>query len=142
MRNDYEKLCAQERLLNLICGSPAIKCEWPTGECKNCYKLVDSLIDSGFVFNADEKDEERWLEATEIPPEDGAYLVRKTSFGSNNMSTLILHFSKDARKINDYDFAYEWENVWYDYDSEYGYFVVSGITHWRPIPEDLKEALL
>ena len=28
-----------------------------------------------------------------------------------------------------------WENVWYQYDCEFGYVAKDCITHWMPLPE-------
>lgn len=41
----------REKLLDLICGSPAVKCEYPTGDCKSCNDLVDCLISNGVVIS-------------------------------------------------------------------------------------------
>ena len=39
----------REKLHDLICGSPAIKCEHPTGDCKGCHDLVKHLLANGVV---------------------------------------------------------------------------------------------
>lgn len=49
----------REKLLDLICGSAAIKCEYPTGKCTVCHTFVDHLISRGVTV-------QKW-----IPVEDG-----------------------------------------------------------------------
>lgn len=80
----------------------------------------------------------KWIPVTEMLPEkDGRYLVRKKVF--NSFWYEVLGFARDGREVDEYDFQQEWENVWYQYDSEYGYFSLDSVTHWMPLPEPPKE---
>lgn len=54
----------REKLLDLICGSPAIKCENPTGDCKACHALADHLIANGVTI-------QRWIPVEERLPVPG-----------------------------------------------------------------------
>lgn len=48
----------RESLINIICGSYALKCgEYPTGDCEGCRDLVSHLIDNGVVV----RDRGEWL---------------------------------------------------------------------------------
>ena len=80
----------------------------------------------------------RWIPVTErLPEEDGSYLCFSQYCGSGWFA--VRGFAKDGRKKDEYDFQRRWKNVWYDYDSEYGYCVIDSITHWMPLPEPPKE---
>ena len=75
-----------------------------------------------------------WIPVSErLPEKDGGYLVYKT-FGKHGWCD-VLDFAKDGRKVNIYDFDRCWENVWYNYDSEWGYVISDNVTHWMPLPE-------
>jgi hypothetical protein len=80
--------------------------------------------------------EQKWIPVTERLPEDGEYLAyTKCTYGNY---VRILRFAKDGRKVNEYDFDRDWENVWYLYDSEWGHIAVDSVTHWMPLPEPPK----
>ena len=79
-----------------------------------------------------------WIPVTErLPDKDGSYLVfQKHSYGTN---ITTVRFAKDARKVNEYDFVDNWKNAWYKYDGEWGYFTLSDVTHWMPLPQPPKD---
>ena len=80
----------------------------------------------------------KWIPVSErLPENDGDYLIRK-QLGKYHWYD-VLGFAKDGRKVNEYDFESEWENVWYSYDSEWGYVTSDNVTHWMPLPEPPKE---
>ena len=35
----------------------------------------------------------------------------------------------------------KWQNVWYYYDSEWGYIRTDAVTHWMPLPEPPEKAI-
>ena len=79
----------------------------------------------------------RWIPCSERLPEDDKkqYIVQKT-----NGSIDILCFTKDAYKLDRYDFAeYKGKNkqLFYKYDSEYGY-IEWKCEAWMPLPEPYK----
>ena len=89
--------------------------------------LADQLLANGVVVR-------EWIPVTErLPEEDGSYLCFSQYCGSGWCA--VRGFAKDGRKKDEYDFQRRWKNVWYDYDSEYGYCVIDSITHWMPLPE-------
>lgn len=79
-----------------------------------------------------------WIACSERLPEDDKkqYIVQKT-----NGFIDILGFTKDAYKLDRYDFAeYKGKNkqLFYEYDSEYGY-IEWECEAWQPLPEPFKE---
>lgn len=82
----------------------------------------------------------KWISVTErLPEEDGKYL---TAYKLNTIPPTpwieACWFAKNLRKVDKYDFPKK-KPGFYNNDSEYGYFEVSGITHWMPLPEPPKE---
>ena len=56
----------------------------------------------------------------------------------NNCAISICSFAHNLKKVDKYDFNTN-KSGWYDYDSEWGYYEVSNVTHWMPLPELPKE---
>lgn len=97
--------------------------------------IADHLIANGVTFATDKNDGHKWIPVTErLPEKDGDYLVWTGFQGRCER----LGFVKDGREISELDFQYNWKNVWYDYDSEWGY-ISHDVTHWMPLPEPPKE---
>ena len=82
------------------------------------------------------KAQQRWTPVADCPKADGQYLVTCRSFGGQWTSTL--GFARVGEDVDDYDLRGK-RNVWYDYDSEYGYVAVHFVTHWMPLPKAPKE---
>lgn len=93
------------------------------------------------ILNAYERgrvDALKWIPVSEmLPEEDGDYLVLK-QLGKHRWHD-VLSFAKDGREVDKYDFTDEWKNVWFSYDSEWGYITCDSVTHWMPLPEPPKE---
>ena len=104
-----------------------------TNLCGSCY-LCEQAADA---LERLEKQVQKWIPVSErLPDKDGKYLTYyHNHFGD---ITRVLDFAKDARKVNKYDFHQSWKKVWYEYDSEYGYFTIDDVTHWMPLPEPPK----
>ena len=80
----------------------------------------------------------KWISVDDrLPEEDGGYLVVINYFG-NHKSINVRSFAKAGETVNEYDLAGE-KNVWYRYDSEYGYVSTDSVTHWMPLPNPPKE---
>lgn len=106
--------------------------------CFGNEKVADHLIANGVTFAEDINVPSKWIPVTErLPDKDGKYLVHKNIFGDSYVSAIW--FAKDGRKVSRYDFENRWENVWYEYDSEYGYVAIDSVTHWMPLPEPPKD---
>ena len=89
-------------------------------------------------YEKGKRDALKWIPVTErLPDSDGKYLVSKDLWGIPCISTL--RFAKDGENVCAYDLKGE-KNVWYEYDSEYGYYPVNSVTHWMPLPEPPKGA--
>jgi hypothetical protein len=92
-------------------------------------EIIDSIANGVTV--------QQWISVTErLPDEEGQYLVYMKSPYSGWQD--VLRFAKDGRKVDKYDFHNQWKNVWYYYDSEYGYLTVDSVTHWMPLPQPPK----
>ena len=113
------RMTDREKLISLLCGY-ADEREWILA----AGNLADCLIDKGVTA-------QRWTPVTErLPEKDGNYLAWIAFSGRCD----VLRFAKDGREVCEYDFQYNWGNVWYDYDSEWGY-VSYDVSHWMPLPE-------
>ncbi len=80
----------------------------------------------------------KWIPVSErLPEKDGKYLVFKQHHYGAWQD--VVGFAKDGESVNKYDLENE-KDVWYNYDSEYGYYSIDSVTHWMPLPEPPKEA--
>lgn len=82
--------------------------------------------------------EMKWIPITERLPIDGevvlAWDVPKMKWLSATCS--IKSFAKKGNRLDPYDSATRGKkNIFYDYDSEYGYLVYDDVTHWMPLPK-------
>ena len=121
----------REKLIELLCNSLCFGYDDVTGsDYVMLNKTADRLISNGVTV-------QKWIPVTErLPDKDGKYLTYyHNHFGD---ITRVLDFAKDARKVNKYDFHQSWKKVWYEYDSECGYFTIDDVTHWMPLPEPPK----
>lgn len=112
--------------------------------CTDCYvcdyfqtkfckptKMADYLLANGVTF-------QKWIPVTErLPDKDGHFLACRLIF--DNPGVEVFSFAKDGRKVDEQDFEDQWDNVWYFYDSEYGFVVCNSVTHWMPLPNPPKE---
>ena len=101
--------------------------------------VVDHLLANGVTVTQDvTQSAVKWIPAAErLPDKSGKFLVYRHVLGNVTVVS-VLGFAPDGEWVNKYDFQGK-KNVWYDYDSEYGYFQVDSVTHWMPLPEPPKE---
>lgn len=103
----------------------------------NVYDATEQAYKNGY-----EAGKPKWISVKkDLPKKNGRYLVRKVIGVTADKGLVwydVLDFAKDGRKVNKYDFHDDWKNVWYEYDSEWGYCVWDSVTHWMEIPEDPK----
>lgn len=119
----------RERLIKFIMNA--------VGGCSRYWAgvIADGLMDNGVTDNNDGR---KWIPVTErLPDKDGDYLVFKR-FAGNAWSDVV-SFAKDGRKVSECTFGKKWPNVWYYYDSEWGYIRADAVTHWMPLPEPPEE---
>lgn len=66
------------------------------------------------------------------PKKYGSYLVTKTLFGKYVVVDIVSYGKMD-------DLEETKKVCWYDYDSEYGYYEVTGVIAWMELPEPFKK---
>ena len=94
-------------------------------------EIVDKLIANGVTV-------QEWISVDDrLPENDGSYLVTINSFGGRKYID-VRWFAKDGESVDEYELAGQ-ENVWYYYDSEWGYISIDSVTHWMPLPQLPKE---
>ena len=79
-----------------------------------------------------------WIPASKAPSEDGKHLVVCKSIGMGCNLMYIANYAKDLSSVDDYDFENEQRGGWYYYDSESGYFEMSDVIAYMPLPEPFK----
>lgn len=67
------------------------------------------------------------------PLENDRYLVVAPIFGIPRIQ--IYSYADDLYKVDEFDFHEDAGAGWYDYDDEVGYYQVTNVTHWMPLPE-------
>ena len=82
-----------------------------------------------------------WIRCEDkLPSENGDYLVTTIScVGNKKPYVKIMSFAKDLYRTNENDFAdMAGLSGWYGYSSEYGYYIVTSVRAWQPLPEAYK----
>ena len=76
----------------------------------------------------------KWIPVTERLPEDRNQLL---CFGGAKgwEYARIAGFAICLENVDQYDFEGQKRSGFYGYDSEYGYYEETDITHWMPMPE-------
>ena len=78
----------------------------------------------------------KWISVKDkLPSKNGKYLC---CWGEGKYIS-IYSFAKNLSKVDECDFHGKRKSGWYDYDSEWGYGEMCGVTHWMPLPELPKE---
>lgn len=76
----------------------------------------------------------RWINVEDrLPDTNGRYICAHKPF-YGNLVIDICHFASPANNVG-LKRIRDRGPVWYNTDCEYGDFVVSGVTHWMPLPE-------
>ena len=81
---------------------------------------------------------QRWIPVTEMLPEDRERVLvwKATHYG---LCHDIVRFATCLEDVDSLDFEGQKHGGFYSYDSEYGYYETSDVTHWMPLPEAPKE---
>ena len=75
--------------------------------------------------------EPRWISVEErLPKENGRYLI--ASKFSGHIFAEILSWTPQYDGPEEY---LQGKAIWFDYDSEYGDYEYTGVTHWMPLPK-------
>ena len=133
MNKAFEKILEKlEELQNYAC----FPTEWVNEEQSKIHSYyANKLIE---ILKLTEQYSNGWIPCSERLPDNDRkqYIVQKT-----NGLIDILGFTKDAYKLDRYDFAEykgKKKQLFYDYDSEYGYSEWE-CEAWQPLPEPYKE---
>lgn len=130
----------RERIIELL-ESAESAVYWNSSDQGFIQKIADHLLANGIRMEpkqATSNENKRWIPVTErLPDEDGKFLVHRIIFGG--VSTMsVVGFARNGKKVHEYDLRKK-KNVWYEYDSEVGYYAIDTVTHWMPLPEPPKE---
>ena len=80
---------------------------------------------------------EAWISVKDrLPEKEGKYLVYIND-GRDFIGMACFYL--DLHKFNKYEFPNQHRPGWCQYDSEWGDYEVSNVTHWMPLPEPPKE---
>lgn len=110
--------------------------------CKAADAIEDLIVALTASNEVIAKSKQQWIPVTErLPEEEGKYL---TVFTINTIPPRpvieVCCYAKDLYKVDKYDFQDKKRKPgFYQYDSEWGFFEMSDITHWMPLPEPPKE---
>ena len=114
----------------LYSSDGCLACSYQGEENCTLENLADHLIENGVTV-------QEWISVKDrLPEKDGYYIAFVEGYWAR--CTRLLGFAKDGRKVDEFDFDEGAKNVWYRYDSEYGYVTVEDVTHWMPLPQPPK----
>ena len=123
----------REKLVELI-EKASYECDEGTRDLYDMREVADGIAD--FLI-ANGVTVQEWISVKDrLPEKDGSYLVVSNYFG-NHQSINVRSFAKAGETVSEYDIAGK-KNVWYRYDSEYGYVSTDSVTHWMPLPQPPK----
>ena len=122
----------REKLVELIKATPIAEVDGRIANAEECLvshvleSIADHLIANGVTV-------QEWFSVTEPPKENGRYYVHVKMHGISYVK--IASFSKES-------VAGLHDNVWYDYDSDVGFYEVRDVTHWMHLPTPPKGGVL
>lgn len=96
------------------------------GHLMTAEDIADYLMENGVTV-------QKWIPVTERLPEDRQKILcfKKGKYASCVMTA---NYSKCLEKYCDVDFHGVKHGGFFNYDSEVGYYELSDITHWMPLP--------
>lgn len=95
----------------------------------------DQIYESNMAMGKALREQPRWISVEErLPKEKGRYLI--ASKFSGHIFAEIISWTPQYDGHEEY---LQGKAIWFDYDSEYGDYEYTGVTHWMPLPEPPKE---
>lgn len=80
-----------------------------------------------------------WISVKDrLPDKEGIYLCFYRYCGCDIFR--ILSFAFNLEEVDEFDFKGQNRSGWYNRDSEWGYYEMSEVTHWMPLPEPPKKS--
>lgn len=80
-----------------------------------------------------------WIPVTERLPNGEAKRYLAASLMSFGSWVSICYYADNLEEVDEYDFKDENHGGFYGYDGERGYYELSGVKYWMPLPEPPKE---
>lgn len=103
--------------------------DYALGAFNTCEDIIDTVseLEKEYIDTLN-----NWVSVSErLPKDNGAYIAQ-----SINGSIRILGFTRDAYKLDKYDFEEykgKKKSLFYEYDSEYGHYEIKCVA-WQPLP--------
>ena len=79
--------------------------------------------------------ENKWIPVAERLPADGLASVLVCCGSPYRPYYDIARFAICLEDVDEFDFEGQKRSGFYSYDREYGYYEMSDVTHWMPLPE-------
>ena len=92
--------------------------------------------EKGYKDATDNNVGSKWIPVTERLPEDRQRVLGWC--GCGRLYHNILHFANCLEDVS-YDFEGNKNSGFWDHDNEWGFYEVTDITHWMPLPEPPEE---
>lgn len=114
----------REKLVELIKATPIAEVDGRIANAEECLvshvleSIADHLIANGVMV-------QEWIPVSEPPKKNGRYYVHVKIHDISYVK--IASFSKES-------VAGLHDNVWFEYDSDVGFYEVRNVTHWMPLP--------
>lgn len=80
-----------------------------------------------------------WIPCSErLPLSEGKYLVTCSNIITSYID--VARWANNLHEVDEYDFPFNNDAGFYGYDSEYGYWELTNVIAWMPLPEAYKES--
>ena len=124
----------QEKLMDLICCDPVIRCSNPTGDCRGCRELVDRLIAAGVTFATDNNVGGKWIPVTERLPEVASKHKTPWDNYTESIRVLCACLQADGKRMVKEGYCKVYEG--YETDPHWKIpGTIHSVTHWMPLPQ-------
>ena len=80
-----------------------------------------------------------WIPCSKrLPLSEGKYLVTCSSIITSYID--VARWANNLHEVDEYDFPFNNDAGFYGYDSEYGYWELTNVIAWMPLPDAYKES--